>query len=541
MKKLWKKPIFIKSIFSFVFSFMLVLDSKLICNEEINVFSDVSFASFHVKDFGKEIIFFFITYIFITFFQKIYEHINKKMEKANTKKIPHLFWIAFGVLLLTWLPYFLSYFPGGIYSDTYASIVQLSNFKVNGIGLLSNNNPILYTITLKIFTSLGSSILGSGLTGGILLFEFFQYIGCALALSYVIYVIHKKNLPKRVTFLVLAFFALFPLIPLYVISIWKDTPFNFVLIIYIAFLFDIFTSSRADFKNKKDIIFYCILSLFVCFLRNNGFFVVLGTTLVLLICHYRCKKSINKQFLLSILSLILIVVAIQGPIYSYLHLKGDNFIESVSIPFQQISYSVKKDASLEEKDKEFLNQIIPIEVLKTAAKPLNFDTTKWNNDFNKDFLNSHKIEFFNIWFRLLPKNFNNYIEAYLLQTLGYWDIKKNSSVAYIQTYTWPTHTDLVEQRDLLQELFHFSLRKTIDSFPIISSAFFIWLFFLSITITFLTKKYRYLILYMPGLFIWIPIMIGVPIAFSLRYVYIFVLMIPFDFIIPSLPYKDSKN
>lgn len=541
VRKIDKKSIFIKSIFSFFFSFMLILDSKLIYTEKIDVFSDISFAPITINDFGKEILLFFFTYVGISLIQKIIKHVNLKKREENNNNNKVFFFFSFGILLLAWLPYFLSYFPGGIYSDTYASIIQLANIKENGFSLLSNINPILYTILLKVATMFGTHLFQNGFTGGILFFGIMQYIGCALAISYVIYIFSKKGLPKSIMIIILAFFSLFPLVPLYVISIWKDTPFNFVLIVYIAFLFDNIINSENIFQSKKEITFYCVLSFFVCFLRNNGFFIVFGTSIVLIIYQFK-QHILNKFFLISTISLICSVVIIQGPIYTIFHIKGANFIESVAIPFQQISYSVKNGGEIEDKDREFLNQIMPIEFLNSTYKPLNFDVIKWNDQFNNLFFHTHKIEFIKLWFHLLPKNIKNYTQAYLLQTLGYWDVKKSSNVAYVQPYTWPMHTDLVEQQDVVNNLFHFSVRSLIDSFPIISSAIFIWIFFLSLTITCLNKKYKFLILYVPGLFVWIPIMIGVPIAFSLRYVYIFVLMLPFDFIIPLLPYtKKLKN
>ncbi len=42
------------------------------------------------------------------------------------------------------------------------------------------------------------------------------------------------------------------------------------------------------------------------------------------------------------------------------------------------------------------------------------------NSFNREYLESHKTEFFKLWARLLPPNRKEYCKAYLSQTLGYW-------------------------------------------------------------------------------------------------------------------------
>ena len=62
----------------------------------------------------------------------------------------------------------------------------------------------------------------------------------------------------------------------------------------------------------------------------------------------------------------------------------------------------------------------------------------------------------------------------------------------------------------------------------------------SMIFTVYKKNYKNLLMYLPALFTWGTIMLATPIAFSLRYVYILVLMIPLDFIIPFLSNEKNK-
>ena len=56
-----------------------------------------------------------------------------------------------------------------------------------------------------------------------------------------------------------------------------------------------------------------------------------------------------------------------------------------------------------------------------------------------------------------------------------------------------------------------------------------------------TKNYKKLLMYLPALFTWGTIMLATPIAFSMRYVYILVLMVPYNFIIPFLKLEDEDE
>ena len=48
------------------------------------------------------------------------------------------------------------------------------------------------------------------------------------------------------------------------------------------------------------------------------------------------------------------------------------------------------------------------------------------------------------------------------------------------------------------------------------------------------KKYKYVLVYIPSLVLYTTLLMATPIAFSLRYIYILVMMLPFAVILPML-------
>ena len=509
-------------LFSFFFSLVLLLDTKLVYSgESIGPFTNVMWSSFSFIDVFWFCFFFAVTFILFKIFVKWYDRINVK--NVNKKKIP-IFWISFFILLLAWLPYLLTYYPGGIFYDTFASIRQVEH----GLSGLTNFNPVLYTLLLKGFIALGS-ILHIGMQGGLFLFLLVQYISCAFILSYAVKVVYKKPISKWYAYSTLLFFALFKLVPFYVITLWKDTPFSFVLFLFITFLID----KGINFvNNKKEVVCYLLLSILICFLRNNGIIIVLGTSIIIFL---HAKK---KNFGMSSGILFFVVLFIQGPIYSHFNMNGNTFLEASAIPFQQITYSVREGANLTEEEYNFINEVLPLGTLKGAYTSTNFDTIKFHENFDNYAFSSNKKAFIKLWFHLLPKNFSNYVEAYLLQTVGFWDYLRGNDTAYIQNTIWENEYNL-RQTDGIEKVSGISLKKVLEPKLYLSSALFVWLSFLSITLICHKKKYQHLLYFVPSILLWISIMIGTPIAFSLRYVYVFVLMVPFSFIIPRIPKNDK--
>ncbi len=520
-KRRWKDSI-PNILFSFFFALVFLLDTKLEYSEStIGPFTKVDFNSFLVKDIFLYLLLFGITYVILLFIEKIYDKFSSK--ESIKKNIP-IFKISLVILLVAWLPYILTYFPGGIYYDTFASIKQVENGFIN----VTNHNPILYTFLLKGFTTLGE-ITNVGLKGGIGYFLIFQYLFCTFVLSYAVKVLYQKKIPKWCVYFALAFFAFFPLVPFYVTSIWKDTPFSFVLFLFILFLFDKWGSTF--FHKKSDYVIYFSLAFFVCFLRNNGILIIIGTTIVI----YLITK--NKKFEISGAIFLFIILIIQGPVYSCFKLNGSTFVEASAIPFQQIAYTIRSNENISREKLAFIENVIPLEILNNVYIPTNFDTIKFNKNFNTYTFSENKKEFLKVWFQLFPKNISNYTKAYLLQTLGFWDYFRASDTAYIQNTIWENEYGLTGT-NIIEDITGISLKNILEPKIIFSSAFFVWITLLSFAITFTKRKYKFIIFYLPSLLLWGSIMIGTPIAFSLRYVYVLVLFIPFNVIIPMLPYEN---
>ena len=542
-----KLYIFLKIALTTIFSFTMFLDSSLIFVQNLRALSnEIFFSKITVKNIIVFVITWLITFLVLTIFEfvikKIEGEIYKKDENAEThinkpKSSIKLFFMIFGIILLMWMPYVLSYFPGGLFSDTLVSIQQCFHYIP-----YNNSNPIVYTLLIKVFLTIGAMVHNYQI--GIDIFGMTQVVVMAGILSYFVCWLYKKNFSNLVLTLVVLFFFFFKLIPMYAISLWKDVPFCLALFLYIIKTIDIIYNSGEILKDKKEIAKYIILLFVVSFLRNNGLYIVLAMTLIIVICYY--KKKIYKFAISSLIAFILIF-AIRGPIFTKIGINSSSSGGPATggwnaIMISQIFYTSVRDGNITPEQNELINKMCEINKLKEVYAPLLLDATTINPEFNNQYIVDYYSSIKKLWFELLLQNPTKYVESYLLSTLGFWDVNKAFPDAYVSNFMWPTTPTVfgVQQTDWIEKLTGQSIIDKIQVTKLYSSAIFLFIMLASMIFTVYKKNYKNLLMYLPALFTWGTIMLATPIAFSLRYVYILVLMIPLDFIIPFLSNEKNK-
>ena len=99
----------------------------------------------------------------------------------------------------------------------------------------------------------------------------------------------------------------------------------------------------------------------------------------------------------------------------------------------------------------------------------------------------------------------------------------------------------VTQRNFIEELTGKSIVPQLTNIRLISAALWAWLSLLSFVITIKNKRYKNLLILVPALLNWGTLMIATPIAFTLRYVYILVLMVPLTIFVPIMKNKEEAE
>ena len=487
---------FMKILLVTIFSTTIFLGSLLNFSGDIFAKSkDIYFSKIELKNIVIFVFSWIITYLFISILEVLFPKIENTIQMKKNRKMRNIkvFFFVLGALLILWSPYYLSYFPGGVYSDTTDSINQALGEPFN------NHNPILYALILRIFLTIGMKIQGIEL--GLELFTVFQILVMAITFAYFVYWLYRKRISTKYLVVITLFFGVCRLIPLYAVSIWKDTPFCIALFWYIIFIAETVYQDGKNLEKVRYVFLYLILMILVAFLRNNGFYIAICTTIILLLIYRKRIVKKLKKFAITSFITIAIIWVIQSPIYNYYGLSTE-FVENLGVPIQQIAYVIVKEGNITEEQKEFINELCPIDVIKETYTPCVVDTIKWNSNFNNEFLENNKGEFFKIWFQIFLKNPVSYLKAYLINTMGFWNVTQATMDAYVNPKMWPTIRENYgkEQNDYIEQITGISIRDILKPNSAVSSAIYLFIMLLSMLMVIYKKEYGKLVIYIPGFY-----------------------------------------
>lgn len=329
----------------------------------------------------------------------------------RSRPSPKAVWLFSGILLfICWIPFLYFFYPGNISGDSVACITRAI-----GKAGLSNQQPVFYILFLRFFCWL-AGLFGKSVNVGVALFLCVQAAAMAAMLGYLPSWIAKRGFPRWISIPVLAYFILNPVFPMYAVTAWKDVLFGGLMLVYILNLSDIVQKDSEWLLSARNFIWFLLLNLLLCFMRNNGYYIVFVTLIVLAVL---CRRN-WKRLVPAFLAVLIVVPVIQGPVYRKCGIAASPFAESVGIPLQQMARTVATNGTMTADQKDFLNHLLPLDEMKKTYKPHTADGVKFNPKFSNAFLEKNKGEFLKVWFQMLGPNFNCYVKAYLAETLGYW-------------------------------------------------------------------------------------------------------------------------
>ena len=85
---------------------------------------------------------------------------------------------------------------------------------------------------------------------------------------------------------------------------------------------------------------------------------------------------------------------------------------------------VAYDGDMTEEDREYMNGLLPLENYKDTYRPCVVDLLKWDQNFSQKYLNEHLNGFMKTYISMFIRNPYTYIEAWALNTYGYWALNR---------------------------------------------------------------------------------------------------------------------
>ena len=460
----------------------------------------------------------------------------KKTGISNIKT----FVILTALLMLFWLPYLILYYPAVIYGDSVVSIKQAL-----GIKAYSNTHPFMFTMFVKLCISI-SHLFGGDNTIGCAIYSVLQMLYMAAIFSYSICWLRNKNISKKVCLFVFLFFALPGLWGVHAISMWKDPIFAVSVYFYSLKLFDLIYS-KGEISKNKGYLLQSVLSIFMmCFSRHNGKYVAAFSFVLLLICTRIGKHKFAVKRSLIVATAVAVVVSwgIQGPVFRHFGIVG-TAAAAYGVPLQQVARTVVYGGNISDEEKEFLNKIMSLEKYQENYSPELVDHIKWSEDFHTKFFRKHHKEFLQVWFSLLLKNPKLYVEAWALDTCGFWglsywqlnDQRTNFMMGVPKTAEYLEEELGIMSGSLLKEGSKLDtvLKKIFTltpSMPSVALCFWVTLFMMVLAIV--KGKWRGILLFAPCVGNILTLLIATPINYWPRYGLASICLLPISLIFPYL-------
>lgn len=450
-------------------------------------------------------------------FTECYDSTNQRRIFAFYVK--HTVLCAFLLSMLCWIPYFLYQYPGIMTPDSLNQFEQ-----VLGVIPYSNHHPFMHTLLIKLLYTIGFKITGSMLIA-LSFYTFFQMCMLALSVSYFIGTLKKYRVRPSICFVITLFYALVPYHAVYSVTIWKDILFAAAVLDFGCALLRLFRRT-----NAFDLCVLGICGLMLCLFRSNGWYAFL-LCLPFLFYYFRKKKKTMFPVLCGI---FLAAIIIKYPVMNHLHVVQPDFIESLSIPAQQIAAVICNDRELTSEERALIEQVVDLTYIKELYVPYFADNIKeLVRAGNQDYLVQHKGAFLKLWVSLLLRYPGDYLTAYVHQTYGYWYPDSFYLVAEAEgvsaTSLGVSHTPLIggplviKTKEIAIKLGGMlPLYGTLWSMGVVC-----WVLIFCIGSTFVRNEKKKLILYLPSFALLLTVLIATPVATEFRYVYFMVLSLPF--------------
>ena len=424
---------------------------------------------------------------------------------ANTGKALKLPWRSGALILFfCWLPWLLANYPGSFCSD---STNQLEQFF--GAFPWSTHHPPLSSVFMGLCVSLGDAVLDRNF--GAFLSLLFQSAIAATAFSYMLALLYRSGLSRRLWTVFVLFFAT-PFWGCFVQWFEKDLSYAIVFALLMTFLF---TAVKEQRCSRSDALRIFAAALLALLLRKTALYELLPAMLII---GLWLKKAHRLRLCAATLAALLLCSCVNNVLYPALGFNIGSSAEALSIPFQQTARYVNEfPDEVTEAERAAIDAVLVYDELD-QYKPEISDPIKINYRENGEAM----PEYIRHWFSMLLKHPLCYFEAGFMLSYGYLAPVAPNLDAYISSVYTRGVTELGIYRvfDQFPTKLLDSIREMFIQFPLTNllctAGLYTWILMACFVQLLRKKKYSELLLFIPGIMN-ILICIASPLSCSTRY------------------------
>lgn len=408
------------------------------------------------------------------------------------------------IFLMTWLTLFLCYIPcflafyPGLYC--YDMIWQWQMFTS---GIFNTHHPLVHTLFAGGILELGKYLFGS-YNAGLALHSLIQLAILSGSIAFAIRYMVKIRLSPKLRTIALAFYILFPFLPVTGLSTTKDVIFGCLFLMFFVCICDMVTTKNL-YQNWRFLLFLGLSILMGLFRNNAAYGLAIASICCLGLWMVKTRSGERDKIFLkfSVIFFACVIGTFSGffVLEKTLHASKGSVAEMLSIPCQQLARTyVFHNTALNLDDKEDMEKFISSEAMNSYKYYVS-DPVKSGLDV--DYLKNHKKEFVRMWIRLGRQYPSEFVLAPLYNTMGIWYMGGDSS-CYVEYSMSPAFDEkhVVEAHSIIPALKKgyswFTDEHIQKSLPMISllfyTSFYSWMILTCTIVIAARRQYRYLIL-----------------------------------------------
>ncbi|MDR0883320.1 MAG: DUF6020 family protein [Oscillospiraceae bacterium] len=327
---------------------------------------------------------------------------GKVLAQFDALKPAHKFLLRMGVMLVGWMPLFISAAPGFYCYDAYAQWLEYTNHAI------TQHHPPIHTLLL------GGSIEGlhtllGDYNAAVSVYLTVQMFALAAVFAFLLGRLAAWGARPVGRGLALAYFACFPTIAFFALSSTKDTLFSAAVLLFVVFLVDALkTPSRVRLWVGVG-----VFGTLTLLLRNNALYAFLPFALLFLLSAKGMRKQAGAVFG-AMLTLMLLVTSVLYPVLGF---PPATIREKFCVPMQQIARVYVQPDTLSEEQRVRVARYIAPETL-VLYNPTWADLVK--NGFWSDAVGEDMGGFLALWAEIGLAHPKDYVDSFLLNTVQGW-------------------------------------------------------------------------------------------------------------------------
>ncbi len=436
--------------------------------------------------------------------------------------------LFFGSFVLFWgidlLYLFLCGYPGNITTDSLSQLNQILT------GVYHNQHPYWHTQFIRLFFMPVYRASGD-VNAGAAAYCAAQSCILSLVFAYMTDAIRNFSLGRRSVKMITAasvlYFAFSPVHILYSITIWKDVLFGAMTALLITA-----AAVRLHRLHKTGTGNLCLVVIGtagMCLFRSNGWMAAAATFICMLPVFALSGKDpadARKTFrpvMISMAAVLAVTFVMNHAVIDRLGIEKGGILEACGIPLQQTARILYEGKTISAEDAALIEQAAPAAEIISVFDPEIVDPVKGVLRIRRgeEQINRNRKEYLYLWLRLSARHPDSALRAWADLTRGYWD-------AGLDRYLWAQGTG---QNDLG----FYSTERFAPARMIKNS--YLWLFehdaflklikcmglqaqfLLALFLKQLAERKKSAVLCLPVLFIWLTVLLAVPVNGEYRYLY----------------------